>query len=35
MSDLASGHIDLMIDQTSDAMPQVRAGNIRVYAVTA
>jgi tripartite-type tricarboxylate transporter receptor subunit TctC len=24
-----------MIDQTSNAMPQVRAGNIRVYAVTA
>ena len=35
MNDLVSGHIDLMIDQTSNAMPQVRAGNIRVYAVTA
>jgi tripartite-type tricarboxylate transporter receptor subunit TctC len=35
MNDLASGHIDLMIDQTSNSMPQVRAGNIRVYAVTA
>jgi tripartite-type tricarboxylate transporter receptor subunit TctC len=35
MNDLVSGQIDLMIDQTSSAMPQVRAGNIRGYAVTA
>ena len=35
INDLISGYIDLMIDQTSNAMPQVRAGNIRVYAVTA
>ena len=35
MNDLMSGQIDLMIDQTSNSMPQVRAGNIRAYAVTA
>jgi len=35
MNDLISGHIDLMIDQTSDALPQVHAGSIRGYAVTA
>jgi tripartite-type tricarboxylate transporter receptor subunit TctC len=34
MNDLVSGHIDLMIDQTSDAMPQVHVGSIRAYAVT-
>jgi tripartite-type tricarboxylate transporter receptor subunit TctC len=35
MNDLMSGQIDLMIDQTSNSMAQVRAGNIRAYAVTA
>ena len=35
LNDLMSGHIDLMIDQISNSMPQVRAGNIRAYAVTA
>jgi tripartite-type tricarboxylate transporter receptor subunit TctC len=35
MNDLMAGHIDVMIDQTSNSMPQVRAGNIRAYAVTA
>jgi tripartite-type tricarboxylate transporter receptor subunit TctC len=35
INDLVSGQIDLMIDQTSNAMPQVRAGNIRGYAVAA
>ena len=35
LNDLMSGQIDLMIDQTSNSMPQVRAGNIRAYAVTA
>src|SRR4051812_45494265 len=35
MQDLVSGQIDLMIDQTSNALPQVRSGNIKAYAVAA
>ncbi len=35
MQDLVAGQIDLMIDQSSNALPQVRSGNIKAYAVTA
>ena len=35
MNDLVAGHVDLMIDQTSNALPQVRSGNIKAYAITA
>lgn len=35
MQDLLAGHIDLMIPQPSLALPQIRAGKIRAYAVTA
>ena len=34
MQDLLAGQIDLMLDQASNALPQVRAGRIRAYAVT-
>jgi tripartite-type tricarboxylate transporter receptor subunit TctC len=34
MNDLVSGQIDLIGDQTSNSIGQVRAGNIRAYAVT-
>jgi tripartite-type tricarboxylate transporter receptor subunit TctC len=34
MNDLVAGQIDLMIDQTSNSISQVRAGSIRAYAVT-
>ena len=34
MNDLIAGQIDLIIDQTSNSIGQVRAGNIRAYAVT-
>jgi tripartite-type tricarboxylate transporter receptor subunit TctC len=34
MSDLVGGQIDLMIDMVSNALPQVRAGTIKAYAVT-
>jgi tripartite-type tricarboxylate transporter receptor subunit TctC len=34
MNDLVAGQIDLMIDQTSNSINQVRAGTIRAYAVT-
>jgi tripartite-type tricarboxylate transporter receptor subunit TctC len=34
MQDLLAGQIDLMLDQASNAIPQVRAGRIRAYAVT-
>lgn len=33
MQDLVAGRIDLMFDLVADAMPQVRAGTIRAYAV--
>jgi tripartite-type tricarboxylate transporter receptor subunit TctC len=35
MQDLVAGRIDLMFDQPSDALPQIRAGTIKVYAVMA
>ena len=34
MNDLVSGQIDMIIDQTSNSIGQVRAGNIRAYAIT-
>ena len=35
MNDLIAGQIDVIVDQTSNSIAQVRAGNIRAYAVTA
>src|SRR5206468_10412789 len=35
MQDLIGGQIHMMIDLAAGALPQVRAGAIRVYAVTA
>lgn len=35
MQDLAAGNIDLMFDTPATSLPQVKAGNIRAYAVTA
>jgi tripartite-type tricarboxylate transporter receptor subunit TctC len=35
MNDLVAGQIDLIVDQTSNSMAQVRAGTIKAYAVTA
>lgn len=35
MQDLVAGRIELMFDQVANALPQVRAGAIKVYAVTA
>ncbi|HEY6862934.1 MAG TPA: tripartite tricarboxylate transporter substrate-binding protein [Burkholderiales bacterium] len=35
MQDLLAGHIDLSIPQAAAALPQVRAGRVRAYAVTA
>ncbi|HEY2135448.1 MAG TPA: tripartite tricarboxylate transporter substrate-binding protein, partial [Xanthobacteraceae bacterium] len=35
IQDLMGGQIDMMFDQLSNALPQVRAGTIRGYAVTA
>jgi tripartite-type tricarboxylate transporter receptor subunit TctC len=35
MQDLLSGQIDFMFDQAASSLPQVRAGRIRPYAVTA
>ena len=34
MNDLIAGQIDLIVDQTSNSINQVRAGTIRAYAVT-
>src|SRR5437588_2549604 len=34
MNDLVAGQIELIVDQTSNSIGQVRAGNIRAYAVT-
>lgn len=34
LNDLVAGQIDLIVDQTSNSISQVRAGNIRAYAVT-
>src|SRR6266540_5420601 len=35
MQDLVAGQIDLMIIQAAVALPQIRAGTIKAYAVTA
>jgi tripartite-type tricarboxylate transporter receptor subunit TctC len=35
IQDLIAGHIDLMVDQLSNSVPQVRAGTVRAYAVAA
>jgi tripartite-type tricarboxylate transporter receptor subunit TctC len=35
MNDLIAGQIDVIVDQTSNSINQVRAGNIRAYGVTA
>ena len=35
MQDLLAGNIDLTFDQAANSLPQVRAGQIRAYAVTA
>jgi len=35
MQDLLGGQIDLMIDFAANSLPQVRAGTIKAYAVTA
>jgi tripartite-type tricarboxylate transporter receptor subunit TctC len=35
MQDLVAGRIDIMFDQPSDALPQIRSGNIKAYAVMA
>jgi tripartite-type tricarboxylate transporter receptor subunit TctC len=34
LNDLVAGQIDIIIDQTSNSMQQIRAGNIRAYAVS-
>jgi tripartite-type tricarboxylate transporter receptor subunit TctC len=34
MTDLVAGQIDLIVDQTSNSISQIRAGTIRAYAVT-
>lgn len=35
MQDLVGGHIELMLDQLSNALSQVRAGTVKAYAVAA
>src|SRR6202008_518509 len=35
MQDLLAGQIDITFDQAANSLPQVRAGQIRAYAVTA
>jgi tripartite-type tricarboxylate transporter receptor subunit TctC len=34
MNDLIAGQIDLIVDQASNSLPQVKAGTIKAYAVT-
>ena len=34
LNDLVGGQIDLIVDQTSNSINQIRSGNIRAYAVT-
>jgi len=34
LQDLVAGQIDIIVDQASNSLPQVNAGNIRAYAVT-
>jgi tripartite-type tricarboxylate transporter receptor subunit TctC len=35
LQDLVGGQIDVMVDQMSNSMPQVRGGKIKAYAITA
>jgi len=35
VADLIAGHIDLVFDQASNALPHVRSGKVRAFAVTA
>jgi len=35
LTDLVAGQIDIIVDQTSNSISQVRAGTIRAYAITA
>jgi tripartite-type tricarboxylate transporter receptor subunit TctC len=35
LNDLVAGHIDLMVDQSSNSIEHVRAGTVRAFAVTA
>jgi tripartite-type tricarboxylate transporter receptor subunit TctC len=35
LQDLVSGQIDMMVDNPTNSLPQVRSGGIKVYAVTA
>jgi tripartite-type tricarboxylate transporter receptor subunit TctC len=35
LNDLMAGHIDLMFDQASNSLAQVRGGTVKAYAVTA
>jgi tripartite-type tricarboxylate transporter receptor subunit TctC len=35
MTDMLSGHIDMMFDAATDALPQMMAGKVKAYAVTA
>jgi tripartite-type tricarboxylate transporter receptor subunit TctC len=35
LQDLVSGHLDVMIDVAGNSLPQIRGGNIKVYAVAA
>jgi tripartite-type tricarboxylate transporter receptor subunit TctC len=35
LNDLVAGQIDIIVDQTSNSINQVRGGNIRAYAITA
>jgi tripartite-type tricarboxylate transporter receptor subunit TctC len=34
LNDLMAGHIDLMFDQATNSLPQVRGGTVKAYAVT-
>jgi tripartite-type tricarboxylate transporter receptor subunit TctC len=34
MNDLVGGQVDFMCDQTANTMPQIRSGNVKVYAAT-
>jgi len=35
LNDLMAGHIDIMFDQASNSLPQVKAGTVKAFAVTA
>jgi len=34
LNDLMAGHIDVMFDQATNSLPQVRGGNVKAFAVT-